>query len=150
VHLPVRPPAGASPIVLLVLRPMFQHQVDFVADGGPEVPGRDRGIRPTGLLEDLTDREGFDEVAVIRERSRVPLRDLLEGKVQQPCHHAGINHVHLGMTGDAGAQGRAPGGQALDEEDRFEQLDVVLGGGFLQSGDAADGGETSLSMTRLT
>jgi hypothetical protein len=105
------------------------------------VPGRDGGVRPADLFEDLADNEGFDEVAVVGEGRGISLCDFLRCEVQQPCHHAGINDVHLRMAGGADAESGAPCGQSLNEEHRFKQFDVVLRRGFLQAGDAADRGD---------
>jgi len=79
----------------------LKHEVGLVAGFGAEVPGGDRRIGPAGLLEHLPDSEGFEQVPVFGEGRRRGLSDLMRGKVQQPCHDAGIDEVYLRVLGDA-------------------------------------------------
>ena len=48
------------------------------------------------------------------------------GEIKQPGHHAGIDHVDLGVLDDPGTEGGAPGRETVDEEDGVEKLGVVL------------------------
>src|SRR5258707_188520 len=55
----------------------LKHEVNLVAGFGAEVPGGDWRIRPAGLLEDLPDSEGFEEVAIVGESRGRALRGWL-------------------------------------------------------------------------
>src|ERR1700722_1220208 len=77
-------------------------------------------------------------MAVFSERRGIGLCDLFRGETEQPGHDAGIEYVHLGVLDDPGAKGGAPGREAVNEEDGFEELDVVLSRRPLQADSSGD------------
>jgi hypothetical protein len=116
----------------------LKYEIHLITRLGAEVPGRYRRVRPADLLEDLPYRERFEQVAVLGKRRGCGLRDLLRAEIQQPGHDTGIDHVHFGVPGDPGAEGRPPRGETVDEEDGLEELDVVLRSGPVQADSSAD------------
>jgi len=104
----------------------LEHEIYFVTGLGPEIAARNRRIRPADLLEDLTDGECLKQVAVLSKSRGICLCDLLRVRLSSPGHHAGIDHVDLGVLDDPGTEGGAPGRETVDEEDGVEKLGVVL------------------------
>lgn len=104
----------------------LKHEIHLLARFATEVSGRHRRIRPADLLVDFPDRERLKEMTVLGQGCGRRLCDLLRGEIEQPGHHSRIDHVHLGMLDDPGAEGRAPCREPVNEEDGLKELDVVL------------------------